>query len=137
MRLVVLDVNVLISGLAFPGTCRTILHSLAEDKFTLVLSPGLLEDFLRAIEKPKIRKWITAEMLEEIISLIHMKALIVEPKIKVRACRDPDDDAVLEAALSAKAGTIVTGDKDLLELETFKGVSIISPATFLKGNING
>ena len=132
MRRVVLDVNVLVSGLAFPGVCRSILNSFEGDQFTFVLSPALLEDFLRTIEKPKLKKWITTEMLDEMISLIHMKALVVEPKIKVRACRDSDDDAVLECALSARAVIIVTGDHDLLSMKTFKGVSILSPRDFSK-----
>ena len=132
MRPGVLDVNVWISGLAFPGICRSLVNSLGEDKFTAVLSPVLLEDFFRVIEKPKIKKWITADMLEEIVSLIHMKVSITEPKIKVQCCRDPDDDAVLEAALSSKAEFIVSGDGDLLTLETFKEIPIIRPGVFAR-----
>ena len=129
MRRVVLDANVLVSAILFPGICRSIVESLEEDKFTMVLSPALLEDFLRAIEKPKLKKLIPADLLEEIIPLVHRKALIVEPKIRVKACRDPGDNAVLECALMAKA-MIVTGDKDLLSMNPFRRVSILSPRSF-------
>ena len=62
------------------------------------------------------------------ISLIHMKALIVKPRVKVKACRDPEDDAVIECAIAAKAKRIVTGDQDLLTMKTYRGISIIGPA---------
>ena len=129
MLRVVLDVNVLISALLLPGVPRSILESVGEDKFIMVLSSTLLEDFLRTIEKPKLKKLITPDLLEEIIALIHRKALIVEPKRKITACRDPDDNAVLEAAMAAKA-IIVTGDKDILSMKNFKNLRILSPRAF-------
>ena len=127
MRRAVLDINVLVSALLFPGICRSIVSSLEKDRFSLALSPALLEDFLRAVEKPKLKRLVPPEILEEIISLIHMKAVIVEPKTKVKACRDPDDDAVLECALAARADFIVTGDHDLLILGRFRKIFILSP----------
>ena len=51
----------------------------------------------------------------------------------VRICRDPHDDAVLEAALNGRAGALVTGDKDLLELNGLAGINIITPAAYLRG----
>jgi predicted nucleic acid-binding protein len=46
-------------------------------------------------------------------------------------CRDPDDDKVLEVALMGGADCIVTGDQDLLELASFRGLPILTPANFL------
>lgn len=130
MRRAVFDVNILVSAVLFPGIFRTLVESLDKNKFTLVLSPSLLEDFLRVIEKPKLKRLIIPEFAEDFISLLHQKSLIVEPQIKVRACRDPSDDAVLEAALAAKADMVVTGDKDLLTMRSFKKVMILSPSAF-------
>ena|SRR3989338_757440 len=130
MRRVVLDANVLISALILPGLCRKIILSLENDRFIPVLSPTLLEDFLRAIEKPRLRSRVSSEYLEEIISLIHEKAIVVEPKNRVKVCRDPDDDAVIECAVAGKARLIVTGDKDLLVMKSYKEVKILSPRLF-------
>lgn len=126
---VVLDANVLVSALLSPGTCRKIVAALEEDKFTLVLSPALLEDFLRALEKPKLKRLIPSNLFEELISLIHMKAVIVEPRARIKACRDPADDAVLECAVAGRAH-VVTGDKDLLSMRSFKSFFILTPGTF-------
>lgn len=133
MRRVVLDANVLVSGIISPGICRSIIRSLEEDKFVMVLSPPLLEDFLRALEKPKVKRLTTPAILEEIIALIHKKAFIVEPKVKFKVCRDPSDDAVLECAVAAGAEIIATGDKDLLTVKSFRGIAVLSPRTFASG----
>ncbi len=130
MRPVVLDINVLVSAIIFPGVCRDIVASFAEKEFAIALSPALLEDLLRVLEKPKLRKLISPDIFEDMISLIHMKALIVKPRVKVKACRDPEDDAVIECAIAAKAKRIVTGDQDLLTMKTYRGISIISPRSF-------
>lgn len=130
MRRVVLDANILVSAIIFPGICRSIVQSLEEDTFVMALSPPLLEDFLRALEKPKVKRLTTPGILEEIIALIHRKAFVVEPEVKFKVCRDPSDDAVLECAVAARAGIVVTGDKDLLTIKSFRGIAILSPRTF-------
>lgn len=62
-------------------------------------------------------------------------ALIAEPtegRLKIRAVeKDPDDDKYLAAALEGRAGYLVSGDSDLLELHEYKGVSIVTAREFL------
>lgn len=48
------------------------------------------------------------------------------------ACRDPDDDWVLATAVAGEAEVIVTGDADLLDLRTYRGIAILSPRGFLE-----
>ena len=48
-----------------------------------------------------------------------------------RVCRDADDDWILATAIAGKADVIVTGDKDLLVLRTYEGISIVTPRGFL------
>ena len=53
----------------------------------------------------------------------------------IRASRDPKDDKFLEAAVNGRADVIVTGDKDLLDLDPFRGIAIVTPAAYLiRGN---
>jgi predicted nucleic acid-binding protein len=49
----------------------------------------------------------------------------------IRASRDPKDDKFLNAAVNGRAGVIVTGDRDLLDLNPFRGIAIVTPATYL------
>jgi predicted nucleic acid-binding protein len=61
-------------------------------------------------------------------------ASLVHPKQKIHICRDPKDDIVLECCREAKADILVTGDKDLLEIEDLPfDLNILSPRIFLKG----
>ena len=55
-------------------------------------------------------------------------AEIVEIRERVRACRDPKDDEVLEAAVNGLADCVVTGDADLLALDPFRGIRIQTPS---------
>jgi predicted nucleic acid-binding protein len=50
----------------------------------------------------------------------------------IHACRDPDDDEFLDAAINGQADCIVTGDADLLALDLFNGVPILTPRAFLE-----
>jgi predicted nucleic acid-binding protein len=50
----------------------------------------------------------------------------------IRACRDPRDDKFLEVAVHGRADAIVTGDKDLLELNPFRGIAILTPSAYLE-----
>jgi predicted nucleic acid-binding protein len=49
----------------------------------------------------------------------------------VTACRDPDDNKLLEIAVVGRADCLVTGDQDLLILDPFQGIPILTPAGFL------
>ena len=52
---------------------------------------------------------------------------------RIAACRDPTDDKFFELALNGHADLIVSGDADLLALDPFRGIPIVTPATFVQG----
>jgi predicted nucleic acid-binding protein len=56
---------------------------------------------------------------------------IIDPP-PIRACRDPKDDKFLEVAVHGRTDAIVTGDEDLLDLNPFRGVAILTPAEYLE-----
>jgi predicted nucleic acid-binding protein len=59
-------------------------------------------------------------------------AVVIELRGNVRACRDPDDDKLLEIAARGGADCIVTGDQGLLILNPFHGIAILTPADFMQ-----
>ncbi len=106
---IVLDTNVVISALLWRGPPYQLLTTLrAHPAATRRLAAigktprAVLADYLEAIE-------------------------LVEPIESPRVARDPDDDQVLAAALSARADVIVSGDADLLTLGSFQNIRILSP----------
>ncbi len=66
------------------------------------------------------------------IADLRLAAVQVEISGILKACRDPDDDKLLEIAVIGKADCIVTGDQDLLVLDPFQNVRILNPGAFLE-----
>jgi uncharacterized protein len=68
---------------------------------------------------------------EELLLRLAPLVEIVEVVQQVHACRDPKDDGFLEAAVNGRADVVITGDKDLLALDPFRGIAILTPAAYL------
>lgn len=132
---VLLDANVLISAAIRPrGTPGLVIAALLErDAFELVLSPRIVAEVESALRLRKIRKYLR-EPDQALLWLADLAALADLADDTGRAkgvCRDPDDDAVLSAAIEGRADVIVTGDADLLALGEHEGIAIVTPRAFL------
>lgn len=127
---VVIDTNVLVSALVFPGGVPEQVYRLAmEGRITLVTSPPLLAELGRVLTEKF--GW-QDEYLRAALAQIVRTGEIVEPVEHVSIIvDDPDDDRVLEAAQAAGATLIVSGDRHLLSLGRWGEVTILSPAGFL------
>ena len=124
---IVLDTNVLIAALGAQGVCRELLEHCVLRHVLLSSDPILAELQEQLAEKLKFG----AEEVEEAVHILRSQMQTVNPvEISHTVCRDPDDDIVLATALAAKADCIVTGDKDLLVLQRYEEVEILSPSEF-------
>ncbi len=81
---------------------------------------------------PKCDPYVTRARRQELLLRLAPLVEIVEVVQQVRACRDPDGDKFLEAAVNGRADVIVTGDRDLLDLHPFRGIVIVGPADYLR-----
>ena len=132
MKEIVVDTNVFVSALLTPhGFPRSILLKIAHGEFRLVISAPLLLELITAFSKPKLQALVPKRKISDLVSLIHQSARIVKPSMTLHACRDLKDNAVLECALAGKVDAIISGDKDLLELNPFHGISVLSPRDFI------
>lgn len=132
---VVLDVNVLISAVISPlGAPGRVLRFWEQDKFEIATSPPILSELERVIRYPKVQvKYkIPAEFVQQFLSMIQGGAIVIEPLIELTTIKeDPSDNRYLECAIASESSYIITGDKHLLDLNTFEGIQILSPAAFL------
>ncbi len=123
------DTNVLLAAFLTEGVCEKLLTRARKRHFDLIACPFILHEFERILVK---KFSATKQEKETALALITEAARdIVEPsETPTRACRDKDDDNVLACAVKAAAEYLVTGDKDLLHMKTFKGIRIVTPREF-------
>jgi putative PIN family toxin of toxin-antitoxin system len=131
---VVLDTNVLLSGLMFPeGTPGRIVAAWVEARFEVAFSLDQLAEIGRVLEYPKIRRRLgwDDERIELFIKQLYIRAEVVElGPISVDVQRDPGDAPILATLAAVKADVLVTGDRDLLDLRD--KYPIQTPAEFVR-----
>jgi len=129
---VLIDTNVMISGTFWPGKSKVLLNAVRRGEITCVTSETLLEEFREILTDPQRPFRLSAQDASRIVDAWRSVATVIAPTSHVAVCRDPDDNRVLECALDGQAEYIITGDKDLLDLEEFQGMRIINVADFLQ-----
>ena len=134
MRLV-LDANVIVSALiSGKGAPARILRAWENERFDLVVSPPILEEVERVCRYPKIqdRYNLPEESIQQFLGLIAGQAILVNPREEIQIIEiDPPDNRYLECALEGGAEFVVTGDRHILDLGEYRGVTILPPAGFL------
>jgi uncharacterized protein len=135
MRKVVLDTNVLISGVIALGYSASIIDAARREEIQLVTSTHLLEEFSDVISRRHItRKYPKAtENAETLLDFLRAFAILASGIPDEQAVSpDRDDDFVLACALEKKVDCIVSGDPHLLGLKVYKGISILTPKEFVE-----
>jgi putative PIN family toxin of toxin-antitoxin system len=130
----VIDTNVVIRALIKPkGMVGPVLDRLRSGPYTAIYSEPLAGGMLAKITLPRIRRkyHLTDADVADLLAVLVLRGELVRPTRKVKACRDPDDDMLIEAALAGRAEWVVTGDEDLLSLGRFETVRFVTPRVFL------
>lgn len=76
---------------------------------------------------------MTVEEREEFVRLVYQIAEVVPTMTAVHDCSDESDNRILEVAVNGRADVIGSGDRDLLEMNPFRGIPIVTPADYVKG----
>lgn len=128
---VVIGTNVLISGLLSTASPPAKAVERAVTTAQLVATNATLREVMTKLLSPKFDRYVSRERRDALLLRLAAVIEIVEVVQAVQACRDPRDDKFLEAAVNGRAEVLVSGDKDLLKLHPFRGIAILTPASYL------
>jgi len=127
----VVDTNVFVSGLLRQSSVPGQAARRARHDAILLVSQETMRELADVLARAKFDRYVTVEQRMQFIRLVANIAELVPIVRAVRECRDPKDDKFLEAALNGRANGILTGDKDLLAMNPWRGVEILSPDDYL------
>jgi putative PIN family toxin of toxin-antitoxin system len=127
---IVCDTNVLVSGVLFAGPPRQVLQMIVSGSVTNVTSTALLREAEDVLGRVKFG--LTPDQVGDIVALFRETFEIAHSTRHVRAVpKDPDDNAVIEAAIAGRCDVIVSGDSHLQDVGRWGTIRILSPARFV------
>ena len=129
-RIVVIDTNVLVSGIFWKGKPYQVIKSWEHGDFKLLASPEILQEYRRVLQD--FSKRHPGVDVGSVLEIIELNCELVNAKPVRGICKDPDDDKFIAAALSGNASFIVSGDQALLDVGIYQGIHIMNPSDFLK-----
>jgi putative PIN family toxin of toxin-antitoxin system len=127
----VIDTSVVVSAVLLPRSVPRQAFDRAMAAGKILLSTATLDELNEVLRRPRFEKYLReAERLEFLAALV-AAAKIIEVTETFTDCRDPRDNKFLELAVSAQASYIISGDQDLLVLNPFRSIPIVTRQTFL------
>jgi putative PIN family toxin of toxin-antitoxin system len=131
----VLDANVYVSAVIRPeGPPGQIIQRFLRDAaFEIVVSSAIVEEVLRALAYPKVRKHIRGNAEPELWfeDIIVLAQFVAGERAILGVSEDPDDDKYIAAAVEGRAAFVVSGDPHLLGIKQHEGLRFVSPRSFL------
>ena len=128
----VFDTNVLVSALLLSDSVPAQALARALDSGTLLISSDFVRELASVLGRDKFDRYIVRDERDRFLEAIVRESELIDVTERVDVCRDPEDNCILELAVNGDAGVIVTGDRDLLVLNAFGGVRIVTAAGFLE-----
>lgn len=129
MSKVVFDTNIFISALLFPDSVPERIYLLAiERKIELISSPAIMVELA---DKLRSKFEAREEEITRILKQLARISTIVRPTRRLKVIEDDSDNRILECGVEAEADFIVSGDKHLLRLKNYQGISIVKASHFL------
>ena len=126
---IVIDTNVVASAIFFGGKPRQLIDKLVNKEFEACVTKEIVAEYRETI-KFLLEKYPSKQVgspLEIIIGTM----TVIETTSSIDVCRDPDDNKFIECAVDAKCLYIVSGDKDLLTVEEYEDIRIMTVSEFL------
>jgi putative PIN family toxin of toxin-antitoxin system len=128
---IILDTNLWISFL-LKNDLSKIDFLFVEHKCVLIFSEELYSEFIDVAKRPKFKKYFSKETLIRLTHIISEYSEFIETKTFTNDCRDLKDNFLLALSIDGKADFLLTGDKNLLELDPYKKTKIKTISEFIE-----
>jgi uncharacterized protein len=128
----VFDTNVIISALLLAHSTPHQAFLQALERGKVLLSDAVLAELHEVLARKRLRRYIDEKDIHAFLAALTHEAEWIDVSVEIKACRDPRDNKFLELAVSGRATHLVTGDSDLLTLNPFQGITILSPHALLE-----
>lgn len=131
---VILDTNVVISGIFWGGHPRRILDLARSGEITICTSQALLDELLDVLSRPKFANKLALRgdnVRETVDGYAALTEVVIVTEIEPIVVDDPDDDEVIACAIAAEVSYIISGDRHLLNLLTHGSIQIVTAAQFI------
>jgi len=126
---IVIDTNIWISFL-IGKTLAGLSEAIINNNVIILFSTDLFDELIEVLQRPKFTKYFSQENIQEFVSLIHSKVEWIETNKHFDDCRDPKDNFLLDLCVSGNADYLISGDEDLLTLNSFGRTKIINYRKF-------
>jgi uncharacterized protein len=128
LKRLVLDTNVIVSGLLWHGPPRTLLERARGGEFRIYSSIPMLAELGNTLMRPKFGSKMAAAgaTLDDIVAGYAALVTLVRPEPIAPVAPDPDDDVVIATAVAARASLIITGDKPLLSIGQYQEIAVVN-----------
>ncbi len=132
MRLV-FDTNVIVSAALLAGSVPRQAFDKALDEGTILISASVLLELAEVLSRKKLNKYLLEEERMRFLVALPKETELIEVTVAITDCRDVKGNKFLELAATGRADYIISGDQDLLVLNPFRGIPILTPREFLSG----
>lgn len=128
---IVLDTNTILSAALFKKSIARQALDKAANHFQIVASEQTWKEANHTFRKERFDQYLSESLRLSFLDELKPKLIFISPTEIITDCRDPKDDKFLELAVEANASLIITGDKDLLVLNPYRGIIILKSGAFL------
>ena len=127
----VFDANVIVSAFLFKNSPPRLALETAKNQGIIILSDTVIDELSNVLSRSKFDRYLAKSIRQELLETLVEASLLVQPSESIDECRDPKDNKYLELAISGHAESLITGDEDLLVLNPFRNIKIITVLEFL------
>jgi uncharacterized protein len=128
---VVLDTNTIVSAWLFPLSVPGKAFEFAFNRGQVLMSLETAAELANVMRREKFDRYLRLSIRESLVANTIRDCEFVETSTTLAECRDPSDNRLLELAIDGRASAVVTGDLDLLAMNPFRGIPILTPRDFL------